>query len=181
VKRTEQRVQIFSIGVPRDGTPRDKRRYRVRWRVDGRDKTRAFGTKAQAERLRARLQLAVADGEEFDLAGLPISWIKQDKTWWEWSQEWLCLKWLQWSGHSRRSAVESLVAITPLMGRDGAPPAPEEVVTWLREHGYHPWAMDQERRPGWLLRWSVPLVEIEQLNLSGSLRRSRPRGMARPR
>jgi integrase len=166
VRRTEQRVQIFSIGLPRDGTPRDKRRYRVKWRVDGRDKTRSLGTKAQAERLKARLHMAVADGEEFDAGtGLPVSWIKQDKTWWEWSQVWLDLKWPQWSGHSRRSAVESLVAITPLMAREGAPPVPEAVAMWLREHGYRPGAVDRERAPGWLPRWSVPLVEIETAQL----------------
>ena len=163
MRRTEQRVQIFSIGLPRDG---DKRRYRVKWRVDGRDKTRSFGTKAQAERLKARLQMAVADGEEFDFAtGEPVSWVKQDKAWWEWSQEWLDLKWPQWSGHSRRSAAESLVAITPLMAREGAPPPPEGVAIWLRKHGYRLGATDRERAPGWLLRWSVPLVEIETTQL----------------
>ena len=166
MRRTEQRVQVFSIGLPRDGTPRDKRRYRVKWRVDGRDKTRSFGTKAQAERLKVRLQTAVADGEEFDLGtGLPASWIKQDKTWWEWSQEWLNLKWPQWSGHSRRSAVESLVAITPLLAREGAPPAPEGVATWLRERGYRLGTTERGHAPGWLLRWSVPLVEIETAQL----------------
>jgi hypothetical protein len=34
-----QKVHIFSIGAPADGTPKDKRRYRVKWRVDGRDRT----------------------------------------------------------------------------------------------------------------------------------------------
>lgn len=166
MRRPEQRVQIFSIGLPLDGTPRDKRRYRVKWRVDGGDKTRSFGTKAQAERLRARLQMAVASGEEFDLVtGLPVSWVKQDKTWWEWSREWLGIKWSQWSGHSRRSVVESLVAITPLMARDGAPPAPDDVTTWLREPGYRPGATNRGSPPGWLLRWSVPLVDVDTAQL----------------
>jgi integrase len=166
MSRVEHRVQVFSIRRPSDRTPRDKRRYHVKWRVSGRDKTRSFATKAQAERLKARLQMAVIEGVEFDLVtGLPVSWIKQDKTWWEWSQEWLGLKWSQWSGHSRRSAVESLVAITPLMARDGAPPAPDDVATWLREHGYRPGATDRQSPPGWLDRWSVPLVEVEPAQL----------------
>src|ERR687898_2983061 len=87
MSRVEHRVQVFSIRRPSDRTPRDKRRYHVKWRVSGRDKTRSFATKAQAERLKARLQMAVIEGVEFDLVtGLPVSWIKQDKTWWEWSQ-----------------------------------------------------------------------------------------------
>ncbi len=170
MSRPEQRVQIFSIGLPSEGTPRDGRRYRVRWRVDGRDRMRSLKTKAEAERLQARLQMAIIDGEEFDLVtGLPVSWVKQDKTWWEWSQEWLGLKWSQWSGHSRRSAVESLVAITRLMARDGAPPAPDHVATWLRGHGYRPGSKGQESPPTWLLRWSVPLVDIEVAQLEGVL------------
>jgi hypothetical protein len=59
----------------------------------------------------------IIEREEFDLGtGLPMSWVKHDVTWWEWSQEWLSLKWPQWAGHSRRSAVESLVAIAPTDG-----------------------------------------------------------------
>jgi hypothetical protein len=89
--------------------------------------------------LQARLQMAVMDGEEFDLeTGLPLSWVKGDTTWWDWSREWLDLKWPQWAGHSRRSAVESLVAITPLMVRNGAPPVPDETAKWLRDTGYRP-------------------------------------------
>jgi integrase len=166
VSRLEQRVQIFSIGHPKEGTPRDGRRYRVRWRIDGQDKTRSLKTKAQAERLHTQLQMAIIAGEDFDLAtGLPASWVKKDTTWWEWSREWLGLKWPQWSGHSRRSAVESLVAITPLMARSGAPPAPDEVTRWLRERGYHRGSTTRENPPSWLRRWSVPLSQVDTAQL----------------
>lgn len=153
---------MFSVGLPKDGAPRDKRRYRVKWRIDGQDKTRALKTKAEAERLQARLQMAVVAGEEFDLAtGLPVSWVRDDTTWWEWSRDWLDLKWPQWAGHSRRSAVESLVAITPLMARSGAPSAGDDTVRWLREHGYRPGSPGRSDPPHWLLRWSVPLPDAE--------------------
>ena len=85
-----QRVQVFSIATPPPDTPKDKRRYRVKWRVNGRDKTRAFKTRAQADRLRSRLQVAANDGELFDIAtGLPASWLDRPPapTWWSWSQQ----------------------------------------------------------------------------------------------
>jgi integrase len=166
MNRREQRVQIFSIGLPKEGTPREGRRYRVRWRIDGQDKTRSLKTKVQAERLHTQLQMAIIDGEDFDLAtGLPASWVKKDTTWWEWSREWLDLKWPQWSGHSRRSAVESLVAITPLMARRGAPPAPDELTRWLREHGYHRGSTSRENPPSWLRRWSIALSQVDTAQL----------------
>jgi len=169
VSRLEQRVQIFSIGLPKEGTPRDRRRYRVRWRIDGQDKTRSLKTKAQAERLQTQLQMAIIDGEDFDLAtGLPASWVKKDTTWWEWSREWLGLKWPQWSGHSRRSAVESLVAITPRMARSGAPPAPGEVTRWLREHGYHRGSTTRENPPSWCGGGQSRCHRLTQLSWSRS-------------
>jgi integrase len=114
--------------------------------------------------------MAVIEGEDFELAtGLPLSWVKRDTTWWEWSEEWLSLKWQQWAGHSRRSAVESLVAIAPLMARDGAPPAPDEMPTWLRQHGYRPGSADRDNPPSWLLKWSIPLSEVDTAHLDRAL------------
>ncbi len=170
MSRPDQKVQVFSIGLPREGLPRDKRRYRVKWRIDGQDKTRSLKTKAEAERLQARLQMAVMNGEEFDLeTGLPLSWVKGDTTWWDWSKEWLDLKWPQWAGHSRRSAVESLVAITPLMVRNGAPAVPDDTAKWLRETGYRPGSAGRDDPPRWLLKWSIPLDDIDTALLERAL------------
>ena len=154
-----QKVQVFSIGVPPAGTPKDRRRYRVKWRIDGRDRTRSLPTKAQADRLRSQLQVAVVNGERFDAkTGSPQSWVESDLvSWWSWSQEWLALKWPQWSGHSRRSAVESLVAITPHVVRPGAPVLPDDIAEWLRNSGYTPAGLDSP----WLSKWSAPLSDID--------------------
>jgi integrase len=109
--------------------------------------------------LRSQLQVAVIDGERFDTqTGLPASWSPVDGvSWWAWSREWLALKWPQWSGHSRRSAVESLVAMAPhmIMPRAGRPP--DDLGAWLRDVGYRPGASDHR----WLGRWSVPLADID--------------------
>ena len=103
-----QRVQMFSLGAPKSDTPKDRRRYSVRWRVDGRDRMRSFKTKAEAERLRSQLQVEAAAGTPFDLAsGLPAPWVRSSVTWWAWSREWLELKWPQRSGNSRRTAVDA--------------------------------------------------------------------------
>jgi len=48
-----RRVQVFSLGRPRPGVDRPHRRYYVKWRVDGRDRTRSFKTRAEADRFRS--------------------------------------------------------------------------------------------------------------------------------
>lgn len=167
-----QRVQIFGLGLPSKGTPKEKRRYRVRWRIDGRDRMRRFKTKAEAERFRSQLQSAVVEGLRFDLdSGLPETWVRRSETWWSWSCEWLALKWPDWAGHSRRSAVEAMVAITPAMVRSSASSPPDGLNSWLWNVGFRP---GEEVPPGrelvWLERWSLPLDEITPAVLEGAVR-----------
>lgn len=166
-----QRVQVFSLGLPASGTPKDERRYRVRWRIDGRDRMRRFKTRAEADRFRVQLQAAVVEGARFDQqSGLPESWQRSTDTWWSWSVEWLGLKWPQWAGHSRRSGVESLVSVTPHLIRPGASDAPAKLNGWLREVGYRP---GFEVLPGpelaWVERWSLPLDELAPAALEAAL------------
>lgn len=156
-----QKVQIFSVNkVDRNGTVR----YWARWRIDGRNRTRSFKTKGEAERLRSRLIVAQADGLRFDLAsGYPIDWHKSTATWWSWSSEWLGLKWPQWAGNTRRSGAEALVAVTPSMVRPRAPKPPDGLKQWLLDVGYRPDLPDSVRTGrelAWLERWSIPLAEL---------------------
>jgi hypothetical protein len=126
-----QTVQIFSLVKPRPGTAKEKRRYRLKWRIDGRDKSRTFRTRAEGDRFRVSLLHAQQAGLRFDLGtGLPVEWAVSAETWWSWSRRWVALKWPMWSGNSRRSAVESVVALTPHLAVAGAPRAPEG----LRDH-----------------------------------------------
>ena len=158
----EQKVQVFSLVEPKAGTPKDRRRYLVKWAVDGRHKTRSFKTKEQAERLRSRLQQAVREGHRFDVeTGEPVRWERTAETWWSWSMAWLALKWPVLAGNSRRSVAESLVMITPHLTRRRAPEPPATLMKWLWNVGFVPtteptWC--EER--AWLERWSVPLAEI---------------------
>ena len=156
-----QKVQIFSIHKSdRNG----KRRYWTRWRIDGRDRTRSFKTKAEAERLRSRLLVAQADGHRFDLAtGYPVAWHQSTSTWWSWSSEWLGLKWPQWAGNTRRSGAEALVAVTPTMVKPRAPKPPDGLKQWLLDFGFRPDLPDsvrEGRELAWLERWSIPLAEL---------------------
>ena len=97
-----QKVQVFSVGTPKPGIAKAKRRYRVKWRVDGRGKTRSLKTRAEANRLKSRLEAAVRDGDVFDTAtGEPVSWSKSQLSWFDWACEWLELKWPQWAGPYR--------------------------------------------------------------------------------
>lgn len=166
-----QRVHVFSLGLPASGTPKEQRRYQVRWRVDGRDCKRRFKTKAEADRFRSQLSAALAEGLRFDYAsGLPVSWHRDKTTWWSWSCEWLALKWPRWAGNSRRSGVETLVAFTPHLLVARAPAPPPGLGQWLREVGFKVGA----ERPScpeaaWLDRWSLPLAEIEPVALERAL------------
>ncbi len=159
-----QKVQVFALGRPRPGAEKAQRRYYAKWRVDGRDRTRSFKTRAEADRFRSGLLTAVQDGQSFDAAsGEPSSWLERSgaPTWWTWSQDWLALKWPQWSGHSRRSAVESLALLTPLLVRDRAPKPPADLADWLRQTGYRPGTTPEGAPAVWLERWSIALHEIE--------------------
>ena len=107
-------MQVFSLTGPSAGTARDKRRWRLKWRIDGRDFSRSFKSKAEGDRLRSQLLVSINEGSRFDPAnGLPVEWIRSDATWWTWSREWLELKWPRWAGTTRGTAVETLVALTP--------------------------------------------------------------------
>lgn len=167
----DQKVQVFSLGLPKKGAAPERRRYRVKWAVDGRHKTRSFKTREQADRLRSRLQQAVRAGERFDVdSGEPVRWEQSAATWWSWSSEWLALKWPQWAGTSRRSAAESLTAITPHLARRGAPDPPADLNRWLWHEGFVPSASGQAGRElSWLERWSVPLAEITPAMLETGL------------
>ncbi len=166
-----QRVQIFSLGEPKKGTPKENRRYVVRWRIDGRDHKRRRKVKAEAERYRSQLLAAVADSARFDpQTGEPQAWATTTVTWWSWSCEWLDLKWPSWAGSSRKSGVEALVAFTPHLVSASAPCPPEDIGSWLWRIGYDP-AVKVETCPSsrWLDRWSIKLTAIEPRDLERAL------------
>ena len=80
----------------------------VRWRVDTRKFSRAFRHRPPAEEYAARLRLAAADGERFDVTGgEPLRWSSSELTFAQWASQWLGSRWANWSPNTRRSAVEA--------------------------------------------------------------------------
>jgi integrase len=169
------RVFVFSLGLPKPGTDQARRRYRVKWRVGVGDRTRSFKTRAEAERFRAALLMAVRDGLSFDAAsGVPSAWLAPDEgpTWWAWAREWVALRWPHWSGNSRRSAIENLAIFTEYLVRTEAPEAPPGLRAWLRNDGLPPGGEPAGDFTGWLEQWSVPLTALEPAILEAALRKA---------
>ena len=177
-----QKVQIFSLGLPAKGTPREKRRYVVRWRVDGRDCKRRFKVKAEAERYRSQLLTMVSNGARFDRSsGLPLPWQTETISWWSWSCEWFALKWPHWAGSSRKSGAEALVAFTPHLVRSGASAPPPNLRAWLWQTGYNPAAPAEHcRERAWLERSSPSLDSIEPRSLEHALAAATTRADGQP-
>jgi integrase len=126
MKRTFQEVQVYSVQDRRAST-RMNRPWVARWSVDGRQRTKSFRTKAEAERFRSLLMQAVRDGDRFDTTTCePESWLLSlsDLTVYEWARRWLGEQWVEWQPRTRTSAVESLsklvmIAVsTPVGKRD---------------------------------------------------------------
>ena len=69
-------VRVFSV-TRREGRTKT---WRVRWRVDGREREEGFRHKSVAERFRADLERAQRDGEQFDLRSLLPRSLAKDAT-----------------------------------------------------------------------------------------------------
>ena len=99
------KVQIFQIST----VPTAKSQYRVKWRVDGRDKTRAFKKKALADKFLRELHSARDRGERFSsLTGEPESVIRVEVTFASCAAAYAQHNYGQWEAASRRSAIQAL-------------------------------------------------------------------------
>ncbi len=114
-------VRVFPL-THRSGS---KHPWQVRWRLDHRDASRQFRTKAAAERFRARLLIAADSGEPFDPATkLPRSWADpapSPATAYTLAANYLARKWAGWAPASRRSAVQALTPVVIALTRPSAP------------------------------------------------------------
>lgn len=107
------------------------RAYKVRWGVDGRERSKTFRTAKLADSFRSTLLVASRAGEAFDpTSGLPTSASKiaTGRTWVEHAQALVDVKWNDSSPRHRQSTAEGLATITLALTVDDAP-APDPALS----------------------------------------------------
>jgi len=156
-------VAVFS--VQRRSGDRNKRPWIARWSINGRQRSRAFRTKAEAERYRSALLVAQQSGEAFDeQTGEPVSWqpLADQVQAHEWARRWLAEQWPEWAPRTRASAVEALTRLVPLLVLPTAPPAPQtlraHLGSWLRPEG----SLLDEESARWLDHWCLQLGQLNR-------------------
>lgn len=167
--RPLQEIRVYGIQDGRSQAAA-KRPWLVRWSIDGRQKSKAFRTKAEADRYRAQLLLAVGRGDRFDPAtGEPASWMPAatSPTVFEWAKTWLAEQWPEWQPRTRRSAIEAIarLVVHAVDDRAGHPPAGTraQLGSALGPDG----AELDAKVAAWIGRWSLPLDELDASRLSG--------------
>lgn len=127
-------VKVFAV-QKRPASDRVKRRYNVRYTIDGRHRGKAFPTKAEAERYRSELLKAVHAGVRFDEAtGEPESWLLplSDVKVHEWVRRWLAAQWPEWQPRTRSSTTEALSRFVAL-SVTGRAAVPEDLRHYLQK------------------------------------------------
>lgn len=160
------KIRIWSIQT-RQGR---RSAYSVRWVVNGRTFTETFTEFGLADSYRSELITAARkNGEPFDTeSGLPDSMrrAREAITWFEHARDYVEWKWPRASGNSRRSIIESMVAVTPVLVRKtrGAPQPTvmREALRWA----FIP-SRDEDEQPEhvvaaleWLEKASLPIGEL---------------------
>lgn len=148
---------------------RHKRPWIVRWSLTGRQRSRAFRTKAEADRFRSGLLLAQQRGEMFDLTtGEPESWLSlpNEIRIHDWARRWVAEQWSEWAPRTRASAVEALTRLVPLLVAPTAPPPPaglrRHLAAWLRPAG----GAGSEEALAWLDRWALQFGQLNKALLA---------------
>ncbi|MFF0152622.1 tyrosine-type recombinase/integrase [Micromonospora sp. NPDC005203] len=120
-------------------TGKDRKSYRVRWEVAGREFGKTFQTRAMAESFRSRLVIAQREGIAFDKpTGLPEPMARElnSRTWYEVAVAFVDMKWSRAAATQRKSIADALTTVTPafLSSTRGAPPDAEirkALYTWI--------------------------------------------------
>lgn len=142
----------------------------VRWEVDGRRTSRAFKTKALADRYRSELVVADDRGEPFDrVTGEPVSWSSDapDLSVYDWAQRWVAEQWAEWQPRTRSSAIEALSRFVVLAVSARAGAVPPGARSYLKRVLSPDVAADPDDEcERWLVGASSPLTDLSRQNLA---------------
>ena len=160
-------VRIWSVMDRRGDVGYESRPWVVRWKIDGRRRSRSHRTRSEADHFRSRLLQAQREGQRFDPAtGEPDSWHRPgDVQVHTWARRWLAEQWPEWAPRTRISAVEELAKFIPLVVKPGAPDRPD-----LRRYLKKALVVDQPlldpTAERWLDRWCLALNELDRAILA---------------
>lgn len=161
-------VRIWGLRVRKDR----RMAYQVRWRVGNSPVShKSFATRGLADGFRSELIQATRRGEAFDIdTGLPQSHRRKQGaiTWYEHALDYIDMKWPGAAAKSRISAVETLVAVTPVLVRAGhGSPDPAVLRAALRRSAFvpprraDPLPSETRSALSWARRSSLPLTALE--------------------
>lgn len=163
-------ADVAVYGVQKRSGDRNKRPWIVRWAVTGRQRSRAFRTRPEADRYRSGLLVAQQSGERFDdETGEPVSWqpLPDEIQAHEWARRWLGEQWPEWAPRTRASAVEAVTRLVPLLVPPTAPHPPgglrSHLSAWLPPDG----VVGDDEAARWLRDWSMQLGQLNRSVLAG--------------
>ena len=120
--RPMQEIRIKGI-QDRRSTKQARRPWIVRLTIDGRERSKSFRTRAEADRYRVLLLQAAQAGERFDsVSGEPCAWRESMRDWpvHRWVRHWVSEQWPEWQPRTRASALEALARFVSLAVSDDA-------------------------------------------------------------
>ena len=162
--RPVQEVKIFGV-QDRRLTGAGKNPWLVRWSIAGRQRSRSFRTKTEADRFRSHLQHAKTIGEPFDVeTGEPMSWLPgaSDTPIHTWARRWLAEQWPEWQPRTRTSATEALARFVPLVVSPAASPPPPGLRRHLTETLPPGSSAGSKECEAWLDRWCLQLGQLNR-------------------
>lgn len=162
-------ADVAVYGVQRRSGERNKRPWIVRWALAGKQRSRAFRTKAEAERYRTGLLHAQQSGESFDpVTGEPESWqpLPDQVQVHEWARRWMAEQWPEWAPRTRISALDALLRLVPLLAHPTAPPPPATLRAHLRVWLVPGGGGGEDAASEWLDRWSLQLGQLTRAQLA---------------
>lgn len=119
-----ERVRVWNVQDRRGSRGYANRPWLVRWIVDQTEFQETHRTRREAENFRARLLVAQQDGQRFDpTGGRPESWAGAggDLRCHDWVRRFINDQWDEWQPRTRRSAIEEMSRLIPLLTRPDAP------------------------------------------------------------